>query len=124
VLVRTTNQHKIQNPAQIRVIFELMMYYKQGKKVSEASIGFCQENLATLTNGNKTIQLAIQGGTPTSVINIEKEDVHTKRTGFKGIQKMFGSDIKSSLKISYKQVKSIGKEVEFHMQFLPSNCII
>ena len=103
VLLRTTTKEPL-DKSNISVVFELLLYYKQGVKVNEVSCGFASEKLEFFSRDFNGVFLKINGGSPEALITIEQEDVkRTKRTGFKGVMKMLGGEIKTGIKISVKQ---------------------
>ena len=57
-------------------------------------------------------------------IRIEDADVHTKRSGVKGLLKMFNSNIKSTLIVSIQPMAKIDDATRTHMEFLPSTCVV
>ena len=68
--------------------------------------------------------LEVQGGSPTSEILIKEGEVNTKRTGIQGIFKFFSSKVKSQLLVSFKPHTSLDTDIKFHMQFMPSTCLV
>lgn len=59
-----------------------------------------------------------------SFINIADDDVRTKRSGMKGLIKMFNSNIKSTLIVTIQPHSKIDDASRVHMDFLPSTCVI
>ena len=57
-------------------------------------------------------------------IRIEDGDIHTKRSGVKGLLKMFNSNIKSTLIVSIYPMSKIDDATRTHMEFLPSTCVV
>jgi len=55
---------------------------------------------------------------------ISKDDVQTKRSGMKALMKMFNSNIKSTLIVSFKPLAAIEAESRLHLDLLPSTCLI
>lgn len=66
--------------------------------------------------------MEIKGGTPNSEMVIKESDVHTKRAGL--LNNILNTKIKSQLKIKVVGLASVEKDVKFHMDFLPSTCLI
>lgn len=57
-------------------------------------------------------------------IQISKDDLSTKRSGMKAIMKMFNSNIKSTVIVSFKPLHQIEPEARLHLDMLPSTCFI
>ena len=106
------------------LVFELVVYVKNGKKTTEMSCGWSQLELNQCERDISKLKLEIKGGTPMNQIRIEDADVHTKRSGVKGLLKMFNSNIKSTLIVSIQPMAKIDDATRTHMEFLPSTCVV
>jgi len=58
-------------------------------------------------------------------MNINKDELSTKRQGFKAVEKFFkGNDIKTRITASFKTYKNLPIEEKTHLDLLPSTCFI
>lgn len=73
---------------------------------------------------NTKIKLLVRGGTPQSAVNIAKEDIDSKRSGVKGLMKVFNNNITSVLTVSFKPQSTIEAEVRPHLEMMPSTCLL
>ena len=79
-----------------KFIFEFVIYYKKGAKETELCCGWAEQECSAVINRSATTtKLEVHGGSPTTLIMIQKDDVHTKRTGLQGLIKAFSSKITS-----------------------------
>lgn len=102
----------------------MVVYMKTGKGIKEMSCGWAQTSLETCEKDVVKIKLPISGGSPLAQIAIGKEDVHSKRTGVKGLFKMFNKDVKSTLIVSFKPLSAVEPETRLHLDLLPSTCLL
>ena len=124
VLFRSTKKDDLALDG-ISLIFEFVIYYKKGNQNLELSSGWAKTDDLNVANRNlSNFKLKIQGGSPTTSILIEESDVNTKRTGIAGLLKAFSSKITTHLTVSFKPHTQLEPETKFHMQFLPSTCLI
>lgn len=70
------------------------------------------------------LKLEIKGGSPLTKVDINKDDVRTKRQGVQGLMKLFNADIKSSVTISIKVAKNLEADTKTHLELMPSTCVV
>ena len=54
---------------------------------------------------------------------IDKSDIHSKRSGVKGFMKLFNNNIQSTLIVSFKPIQTIAPEFRMHLDLMPSTCL-
>jgi len=123
LLLRTTKNDDL-DKVKVVLVFELVVYVKNGKKTTEMSCGWSQLELNQCERELTKVKLEIKGGTPMNQIRIEDGDIHTKRSGMKGLLKMFNSNIKSTLIVTIQPMSKIDDATRTHMEFLPSTCVV
>lgn len=93
----------------------------------EMSCGWCELHLSDLVRGG-TQKLALQGGSPLIEEQICSEDVRTGRSGVKSLQKfaqlMTGGSVASQLEVKVEPYAKMKAEDKFHMDMLPSTCLL
>jgi hypothetical protein len=113
-----------------RLLFELVVYVKQGRKQgppTEMSCGWCELHLSDLVKGG-TQKLALQGGSPLNEEEICSQDVRTGRSGVKSLQKfaqmVTGGSVESRLEVKIEPYAKLKPDEKFHMDMLPSTCLL
>ena len=72
-----------------------------------------------------THKLPIKGGAPNTEIIIKSEDIHAKRSGLGGIMKSItNKTVNSLLNVSIRPFTKFTEETRFHLDLLPSTCLI
>ena len=72
-----------------------------GNELKEKACGWGKISVVEAQR-SQTYTIEIKGGTPMVEINIKQQDVHTRRTGWKGVVKTFSRRINSQLKVSVR----------------------
>ena len=122
VIFRTTSQDKLDKGA--RILIELVVYVKSGRdKITEMSCGWCELPVDELTRG-MTHKLEIHGGTPTAEVEISNKDVRNNRSGINFVKKVFTNKNEKMLEIEVTPYIKQKDEVKYHMDMLPSTCLV
>ena len=87
------------------------------------SCGWSEISLDEL-NRNQTHKLEIKGGTPTAQIEIKKEDLRNNRSGLKMLAKVIGVGADNKLEIETKKYQYLPADIKYHMNLMPSTCLI
>jgi len=125
-MFRTTMGDNL-DPEKVSVIFELVIYVKDMNTEStvEMSCGWAEVPLSTLETDITKVKFDIQGGCPKAEVGIDPDAINTKRTGFKGfLSKITNNKITSSIVLSLRPLKTFTQETKFHMELMPSTCLI
>lgn len=123
VIFRSTKADGLQD-REARIIFEFVVYCKAGDnngKVSEMCCGWCELPIGMIAS--KSLDLEIKGGSPYQEIEIKKDELRADRTGFAAFKKALGG-VKSQLVVDVKEVAKFEKEVKFHLDLMPSTCLV
>lgn len=123
LLFRSTQEDDL-NKEDIVFVFELVVFYKYGLKTKDMCCGWAEAPLTLCEKANAKVKLPIHGGSPQSRVNINKEDIHSKRSGVKGLMKVFNNNITSSLTVTFKPITTIEADVRTHLDMMPSTCLL
>lgn len=132
-MFRTTKQDDL-SPTNVFVFFELVCYIKheenknQNKmkktdEYEELCCAWTKIPLAKLNMTQNSFKLELKGGGPNTTIEIEKEDIHDKRTGILNAFRAQGKTV-PQLTISLKQFQKLEADVQSHLTLMPSTCLL
>ena len=103
MLFRTSQQdEETLLSAECSLIFELVIFVAQKGQITELSCGYSEIELSKLQRDLSNHKLDIKGGSPLTKVEIQRDDVHTKRTGVAGLIKAFNPNITTSLNITVR----------------------
>eukprot|EP01017_Pseudomicrothorax_dubius_P036503 TRINITY_DN5231_c0_g1_i4.p1 TRINITY_DN5231_c0_g1~~TRINITY_DN5231_c0_g1_i4.p1 ORF type:complete len:262 (-),score=70.10 TRINITY_DN5231_c0_g1_i4:34-759(-) len=105
------------------IFFEFVTTYKHGDKIVEMCCAWTSLPIKELRSTRKH-KLDLQGGAPSRIKVIQREDVRTARTSWRLIVKQLGSNITSSLSLEINAQASLPSDIRPEIDSLPSRILV